>query len=78
LPDVKEQFAKMGIQPVGGSVAETEKFIADERALWGDVIRKTKLTMRAPSTLGCTAARHWVLRARHADLMKARQKLTCS
>jgi tripartite-type tricarboxylate transporter receptor subunit TctC len=43
LPDVKEQFAKMGIQPVGGSVAETEKFIADERALWGDVIRTTNI-----------------------------------
>jgi tripartite-type tricarboxylate transporter receptor subunit TctC len=43
LPDVKEQFAKMGIQPVGGSVAETEKFIADERMLWGDVIRTTNI-----------------------------------
>lgn len=43
LPDVKQQFAKMGIQPVGGSVAETEKFIADERALWGDVIRTTNI-----------------------------------
>ena len=41
LPDVKEQFSKMGIQPVGGSVVETEKFIAEERLLWGDVIRTT-------------------------------------
>ena len=41
LPDVREQFGKMGVQPVGGSVVETEKFIAEERALWGDVIRTT-------------------------------------
>jgi tripartite-type tricarboxylate transporter receptor subunit TctC len=43
LPDVREQFAKMGVQPVGGSVAETEKFIADERARWGDVIRAANI-----------------------------------
>ena len=33
----------MGVQPVGGSVAETAKFIADERALWGEVIRTTNI-----------------------------------
>jgi tripartite-type tricarboxylate transporter receptor subunit TctC len=43
LPDVREQFGKMGVQPVGGSVAETAKFIADERALWGEVIRATTI-----------------------------------
>jgi tripartite-type tricarboxylate transporter receptor subunit TctC len=43
LPDVKEQFAKMGVQPMGGSVAETERFIAEERARWGDVIRAANI-----------------------------------
>jgi tripartite-type tricarboxylate transporter receptor subunit TctC len=43
LPDVREQFGKMGVQPVGGSVAETAKFIAEERALWGEVIRATTI-----------------------------------
>ena len=42
-PDVIEQFGKMGIQPVGGSVSETEKFISDERALWEDVIRTANI-----------------------------------
>ncbi len=43
LPGVREQFVKMGVQPMGGSVAETAKFIADERALWGEVIRATNI-----------------------------------
>jgi tripartite-type tricarboxylate transporter receptor subunit TctC len=44
-PDVKDQFATMGVQPVGGSVAETKKFIADERARWGDVIRAANIKL---------------------------------
>ena len=36
---VREHFAKMGVQPVGGSVAETARFIAGERERWGEVIR---------------------------------------
>jgi len=43
LPGVREQFEKMGVRPVGGSVSETEKFIAEERARWGDVIRATNI-----------------------------------
>ena len=43
LSDVREQFVKMGVQPAGGSVAETAKFIAEERALWGEVIRATNV-----------------------------------
>jgi len=39
LPDVKDQFSKLGVQVMGGSVADTKGFIADERALWADVIR---------------------------------------
>jgi tripartite-type tricarboxylate transporter receptor subunit TctC len=43
LPVVREQFERMGVRPVGGSVAETEKFIAEERARWGEVIRATNI-----------------------------------
>ena len=43
VAEIKEQFVKMGVQPVGGSVAETAKFIAAERELWGDVIRTTNI-----------------------------------
>jgi tripartite-type tricarboxylate transporter receptor subunit TctC len=43
LPDVRDRFAKMGVLPMGGSVADTRKFIADERSLWGDVIRATNI-----------------------------------
>jgi tripartite-type tricarboxylate transporter receptor subunit TctC len=43
LPAVREQFEKMGLRPVGGSVSETQKFIAEERARWGDVIRTANI-----------------------------------
>jgi tripartite-type tricarboxylate transporter receptor subunit TctC len=43
LPDVRDRFAQMGVQPMGGSVADTKKFIADERSLWRDVIRATNI-----------------------------------
>jgi tripartite-type tricarboxylate transporter receptor subunit TctC len=43
LPGVREQFEKMGVQPVGGSVSGTEKFIAEERARWGEVIRTANI-----------------------------------
>ena len=38
LQGVREQFEKMGVRPIGGSAAEAAKFIAEERARWGDVI----------------------------------------
>ena len=40
---VSEQFVKMGVQPMGGSVAATARFIADERTRWGEVIRAAKI-----------------------------------
>ena len=40
-PGVREQFEKMGVRPLGGSVVETAKFIAEERRRWGEVIRAT-------------------------------------
>jgi tripartite-type tricarboxylate transporter receptor subunit TctC len=43
LPEVREQFAKIGVQTVGSSVADTARFIAEERARWGDVIRTANI-----------------------------------
>ena len=42
-PSVREQFEKMGVRPLGGSVAETKRFIAEERERWADVIRTTNV-----------------------------------
>ncbi|TMJ71168.1 MAG: tripartite tricarboxylate transporter substrate binding protein [Alphaproteobacteria bacterium] len=42
-PGVREQFEKMGVRPLGGSVAETKRFIAEERERWADVIRTTNV-----------------------------------
>ena len=42
-PDVREQFERMGVRPLGGSVVETAKFIAEERRRWGEVIRATNV-----------------------------------
>ena len=42
-PSVREQFEKMGVRPLGGSVEETKRFIAEERERWADVIRTTNV-----------------------------------
>jgi tripartite-type tricarboxylate transporter receptor subunit TctC len=38
-PAVKSKFAELGVQPVGGTLAETDTFIARERKRWGELIR---------------------------------------
>ncbi len=38
-PAVKSKFAELGVQPVGGTLAETDTFIARERQRWGELIR---------------------------------------
>jgi tripartite-type tricarboxylate transporter receptor subunit TctC len=38
-PAVKSKFADLGVQPVGGTLAETNTFIAHERQRWGELIR---------------------------------------
>jgi tripartite-type tricarboxylate transporter receptor subunit TctC len=45
-PGVREQFEDMGVRPLGGSVVETAKFIAEERQRWGEVIRSTNVNVR--------------------------------
>jgi tripartite-type tricarboxylate transporter receptor subunit TctC len=42
-PGVREQFEKMGVRPLGGSVIETARFIAEERQRWGEVIHATNV-----------------------------------
>jgi tripartite-type tricarboxylate transporter receptor subunit TctC len=45
LPEVKEQFAKIAVEPVGGSIVETTKFFADEHDKWRDVITSAKISV---------------------------------
>jgi tripartite-type tricarboxylate transporter receptor subunit TctC len=45
LPEVREQFAKIAVEPAGGSVAETAKFFADEREKWRGVIKSANVTV---------------------------------
>ena len=42
-PAVREQFERMGVRALGGSVEETANFIAEERRHWGEVIRATNV-----------------------------------
>jgi tripartite-type tricarboxylate transporter receptor subunit TctC len=45
LPDVKQQFAKIAVEPVGGSVADTAKFFATERDKWRDVVQSAHIAV---------------------------------
>ncbi|MDB5610993.1 MAG: Tripartite-type tricarboxylate transporter, receptor component TctC [Bradyrhizobium sp.] len=45
LPEVKEQFAKIAVEPVGGSIAETTKFFAAERDKWRSVIKSANISV---------------------------------
>jgi tripartite-type tricarboxylate transporter receptor subunit TctC len=38
-PSLKAKFAELGVQPVGGTRAETDALIARERQRWGELIR---------------------------------------
>jgi len=42
-PGVREQFEKMGVHSVGGSMQEAQKFIEEERERWAEVIRSTNI-----------------------------------
>jgi microsomal dipeptidase-like Zn-dependent dipeptidase len=45
LPEVKEQFGKIAVEPVGESIAETTKFFAAERDKWGSVIKSANISV---------------------------------
>ena len=38
-PSLKAKFAELGVQPVGGTRAETDGLITRERQRWGELIR---------------------------------------
>ncbi len=40
-PQLKERFAAIDAEPVGGSIAEFAEFVKAESAKWGDVVRKS-------------------------------------
>ncbi|MBV9457227.1 MAG: tripartite tricarboxylate transporter substrate binding protein [Bradyrhizobium sp.] len=44
-PDIQAQFAKLGVQPTPMSIAETAKFIDEERVRWGDIITSANVTL---------------------------------
>ena len=45
LPEVKEQFARIAVEPVGGSIAETAKFFAEEHDKWRSVITSANISV---------------------------------
>jgi len=42
--DVTEHLQKLNMQPIGGKPDDIRKFIADETARWGEVIRAAGIT----------------------------------
>jgi tripartite-type tricarboxylate transporter receptor subunit TctC len=45
MPDVKEKFLQQRAQPYGGTIADMEQFVADERKRWGDVIKAAHISI---------------------------------
>lgn len=43
LPDVQQRIRNTGVEPAGGTPAETAAFIKTEAQRWGEVIRKNKI-----------------------------------
>ena len=46
LPDIVEQLAQQGAEPVGGSPEETLTFVQSEIARWGSLISATKMKVQ--------------------------------
>jgi tripartite-type tricarboxylate transporter receptor subunit TctC len=44
-PDIKAQFEKLGVQPAPMDIPATAKFIDEERARWGDIIKSADVTV---------------------------------
>ncbi|HVX77189.1 MAG TPA: tripartite tricarboxylate transporter substrate binding protein [Bradyrhizobium sp.] len=45
MPEVKQEFAKIAVQPVGGTTAETAKFFGTERDKWRGVIKSADIAV---------------------------------
>jgi tripartite-type tricarboxylate transporter receptor subunit TctC len=44
-PDIKAQFEKLGVQPAPMDIGATAKFIDEERARWGEIIKSADVTI---------------------------------
>jgi tripartite-type tricarboxylate transporter receptor subunit TctC len=44
-PDIQAQFLKLGVQPAPMDIPATAKFLDEERARWGDIIRSADVTL---------------------------------
>lgn len=44
-PDVQARFAKLGVQPAPMDIPATAKFIDEERARWGNLIKSANVTL---------------------------------
>jgi tripartite-type tricarboxylate transporter receptor subunit TctC len=44
-PEVSKRFLEQGAEPIGDTPAEMAKFVAEERARWGGVIRSAHVTI---------------------------------
>ena len=42
-PEIRQRLQESGVEPMGGSVEEAKKFVADEMAKWTKVIRESNL-----------------------------------
>jgi tripartite-type tricarboxylate transporter receptor subunit TctC len=45
MPDVQEKFRNVGVEPVGGTPAETGAFIQSETGRWGAVIKQNNIVV---------------------------------
>jgi tripartite-type tricarboxylate transporter receptor subunit TctC len=44
-PDIQAQFLQLGVQPAPMDIPATAKFLDEERARWGDIIRSADVTL---------------------------------
>ena len=44
-PDIQAQFLKLGVQPAPMDIPATARFLDEERARWGDIIRSAGVTL---------------------------------
>ena len=67
LPDVQQELMNHGMQPQPGSRADLARYIADESARYGKLIRERKISGEWPRRCGRTARRRrWWCRPRSA------------
>jgi tripartite-type tricarboxylate transporter receptor subunit TctC len=45
MPDVQQKIRNTGVEPIGGTPAETAAFIKTEAQRWGEVIKKNNIVV---------------------------------